>query len=103
MIPCRAFPGFAMGAMNLRPPNSFSLLPPNQKRIYFPRSPGRAVCPQLLIMGDGPPPKLPYLVGAGSLMDGQLRRAGGSHPDSEFLYPVTKRVWMKVQDFRRAH
>ena len=44
--------------------------------------------------------ELPYLVGAAKLMDGQLRRAGGSRLDSEFLYPVTKRVGMKVQDLR---
>ena len=35
-------------------------------------------------------------------MNEDLRRAGGSHPDSELLYPVTQRVGMKVQDFRCA-
>src|SRR3954466_12210518 len=50
----------------------------------------------------GPPPELPHMVGEDSLMDGQLRRAGGIRPDSEFLDPVTKRVGMKIEYLRSA-
>src|SRR4051794_37443378 len=50
----------------------------------------------------GAAPKLPYTVGQDSLMDGQLRRAGGIRPDSEFLDPVTERVGMKIEYLRSA-
>ena len=81
---------------NGRPSDSSEICRFEPIRGLFFGGQGVARKPILHITRDVSQPELPYLVGAAKLMDGQLRRAGGNLPDSEFLNPVTKRVGMKV-------
>jgi hypothetical protein len=39
---------------------------------------------------------------AGELVQKELRRAVARSLDAELVHPVAKRVWMKIQDPRRA-
>ena len=49
-----------------------------------------------------PPQKPPHLVITRELVWEKLRWAVARSLDAELIHPVAKRVWMKVQDIRRA-